>query len=1023
MFITGVSLKRPTFAIVVVIALLAVGIVGFMGLSINEMPNFNMPYVSVEIVLPGASPDQVESKVTKVVEDAVGQITGVKHVSSIVSEGDSWTNIEFNDSIKADAAAQEVRSKISGIRDSFPADINEPVISIFKLNELPILSLSVTGNLSPDRLSDLVVHNIVPELNTVSGVGSIKANGLMKREIQIKVDQEKLSALNLNVDQVANGLRSDNIDSPSGRVSNDLREVTLRTYSSIKTMNDFRDVIIATVNGAEIRLGDVAEVIKGYQAQSNTACYDGKECIGIDINKQSGANTVKVADGIKYKIAQLQKSLPEGIRIDVVIDNSESIRSSVKSVESTLIEGAALAVLVVFLFLRSLGSTVVSAVSLPTSIITTFAAIKIMGFSLNTMSLMGLSLSIGLLIDDAIVVVENIVRHLKMGKTPFQAAEEATNEISLAVLASTLTIVAVFLPLSVMGGMLGDFFKEFGLTIAFAVLISMFISFTLVPLLSSRIVKDEENREPRTKLGVFLRWFNHQFDTLALFTNKALTLALEHRKKTIIITALMFALSLMLIPVMGMSFTPEKDTGIINISAGLDAGLSLNVAKEKAKMIEKIIEKYPEVKRVYTTVGKDSISLRLTLTDKKDRNRSAKEISLQMRSQLKKIPGLDLAVTGSAEGKSYSLHIQGNDFAQLLEYSQKAKRLLAEIPGTVDVGISYKAGKPETRIQVDRDAAADLGVAPSSISNTLNTLFNGTSVGKFDDNGDRLDVKISVQGSQSKDIDSLNGIYLPSTNNSGIMIPMDQLTKKVYATASSQIERYDKKRDIQLQANYVGKKSSDLGSLFMEKLNSELPPPKGISIGVGGDEQSMQDSAAPLVQAVILGILFIFLILAAQFESWIDPLAIMFSLPLAMIGAMVASFLTGAGLSMVGLIGIIFLMGLVNKNAILLIDFIKKRRHDGMDRKEAILEAVMVRLRPIMMTTLAMIFGMLPLAISSGTGSEMRQPMAIAIIGGLVSSTLLTLLVIPVIYSLLDDLKGKIRRKKAVPEQAVGETL
>lgn len=1010
MFITNISLKRPTFAIVVIIAMLAVGIVSYMGLNLNDMPETNIPYVSVAVVLPGASPDQMETKVTKIVEDNIGQLSGVKHITSNISEGYSMTMFEFDDSIDSDNAAQNVRSKISAIRAELPNDIEEPVVSKLNIDEGAIISLAVAGDLGSTKLSNLIENTIVPELNTVSGVGSITKYGLEEREIQIKIDKEKLAAYHLTVDQVTDALRSDNINAPSGKVSNQNHQLTIRTSSSISNVEEFENVRVAMVGKTEIRLGDIAQVIDGHKEKESISYYNGKPCIGIDLVKQSGTNTVEVADNIKNKVEQLQKTLPEGVKISIVTDNSTSIRDSVKGVQKTMVEGCLLAVAIIFLFLRTLGSTAVSAVSLPTSIITTFAAIKIMGFTLNTMSLLALSLSVGLLVDDSIVVIENIVRHLRMGKTPFQAAKEATSEISLAVLATTLTIVAVFLPMSVMKGMIGSFFREFGLTIAFAVLISLFVSFTLVPLMSSKYVKDDEEKEPRTKVGVFLRWFNHQFDTLAISYKKFMTIVLNNRRKTIFITAILFVLSLCTIPVMGISFIPTEDKGVISISAGLDSGLSLDSAEDKAKDIEKIVSKFDDVVSVYTTVQSDNISLNLNLTDKKERKQSLDEMTNQIRSELKKISGLDSSISGSLEGKSYSLHIKGEDFDQLLEYSQQAKQLLATIPGAVDVGINYKAGTPEVKVEVDRNKSADLGVSPNSVSSTLSTLFNGSTVGQYESNGERIDVKASLEDSQSTSLDSISGIYLNSSTI-GKMISIEQLTNKVYATASSQLARYDKSRDIQVQANVEGITSSELSGMFMKKLNTELPPPAGITIGVGGDEESMQESIADLVQAMVLGILFIFLILAAQFESWIDPFAIMFSLPLAIIGAMVALFVTGAGLSMIGLIGIIFLMGLVTKNAILLVDFIKQQRENGYERKDAILEAGFVRLRPILMTTLAMILGMMPSAIESGTGSEMRQPMAIAIIGGLISSTLLTLFVIPVIYTILDDIKVKIKNR------------
>ena len=930
MFLTDISLKRPIFAIVVIIALLAVGITSFLGLNLNDQPESDMPYVSVGVIMAGASPDQMETKVTKIVEDAVGQVSGVKHITSSVSESYSMTVIEFDDSRTADDAAQDVRTKLSSIRSSLPSDIEEPVISKMNLNETAILSLAVSGDISETKLSNLVDNTIVPDLNTVSGVGSVTAYGLMEQEIQVKVDKDKLAALNLTINQVVSGLKSDNIDAPSGKISDDSKEVTLRTYSSISNVDEFNDIIIATINGTEIRLGDVAEVVDGFKDKDSISFYDGKQCIGIDITKQSGSNTVAVADEIKSKILQLNDSLPEGAKINVVSDNSIYIRSSVSSVEETMVEGCLLAIVIIFLFLRGFGSTLVSAISLPTSVIATFAAMKLLGFTLNTMSLMGLSLSVGLLVDDSIVVIENIVRHLKMGKSPIQAAKDATGEISLAVLATTLTIVAVFLPMSITGGMLGPFFKEFGLTIAFAVLFSLFISFTLVPLMAAKYVKEEESRIPIVKIQKFLEWFNHKFDDLAVYYRNLLDLVLGHRRKIILITAILFVLSIALIPAMGMTFVPAQDKGTITIDAKLDSGLSLTAAEDKAKQIEEIVNKYPAVDTIYTTAEKDEIKMTINLVGKGDRKESSDEMAAQMHDELKEISGLDLSVTGaqsmtSGAGKTYSLHIQGDDFEQLLNYSQKAKQVLADIPGAIDVGISYKAGKPETRIVVDRDAAADLGVAPSNISGTLGILFNGVTVGQYESDGDRIDVTVGVEDSQSKSIDSVDGTYLTSSTT-GQMIPIEQLVSKEYDTASSQIARYDKSRDIQIQANLSGISSSDLNKEFMKRLNEELPPPEGIMIGSSMDQQLMQESMGTMIQALVLGILFIFLILAAQFESWIDPLAIMFSLPLAMIGAMAALFVSGAGLSMVGFIGIIFLFGLVTKNAILLIDFIKKKR-------------------------------------------------------------------------------------------------
>jgi len=1013
--LTDISLKRPVFATVIIFAMLAIGLFSFARLNLESYPEVNIPYVLISVALPGASPEQVESKVTEKIEDAVGEIAGVKHITSSVNEGFTYVFIEFVDTKSVDDCSQDVRTKVNSIIGTLPSDITDPVIQTFDINAMPMISLTVSGDLSTTEMTNLVNEEILPALNTVEGVGNIDTYGLQEREIKIKLDKDKLATYGLTTYQVVSALQGDNFDYPSGKVEDSSREVTLRTFSSIQDAKEFNNIVITTLNGTPIRISDVAEVVDGYKDRDSISYYDGKESIGINIIKQSGTNTVVVADDVKKEIAKLQAAMPEGVKIETVMDDSVYIRDSVSSVEKSLVEGCLLAILIIFLFLRGFGSTATSAISLPTSIITTFAAMKLMHFSLNIISLMGLSLSIGLLIDDAIVVIENIVRHLHMGKSPMQAAKEGTKEISLAVLATTLTIVAVFLPMAVMSGIMGTYFKQFGLTIACAVMVSLFVSFTLVPLLSSRYVKEEEISK-KSKVGRFLAWFNLQFDILAGYYQKILAVVIGHRKKTILITIAVFFISLFLIPGMGVNFMPTTDDGNISINAALDSGLTMEMATAKAKEMEAIVEKYPDVTSIYTTVNQSSISLAVKLTNKLDRNESSNQIANQMRVELKDIAGLDLSVAGAANmggdtsSKGYSLYIQGDDFDQLLDYSQKAKQILADIPGAVDVGISYKAGKPETRVVVDREAANDLGVSPATVSGTLGTLFNGTKVGEYEDGGERIDVNVILADEGRENLDSLDGVYVASSTT-GSLIALDQLSEKVYSTSSSTIDRYDKGRSIRVECNLVGLTSGQLNTILMQKLNSELPMPQGIYFTQGGEQEMMAESFIALLQTIILGILFIFFVLAAQFESFLDPLAIMVSLPLAVIGALLALFITGSGFSMIGMIGIIFLLGLVTKNAILLVDFIKQRRRQGMDRKEAILEAGLIRLRPILMTTLAMIFGMIPTALSVSNGSELRQPMAIAIIGGLISSTILTLLVIPVVYTIFDDIGNKLKKK------------
>ncbi len=1012
MKLTDISLKRPVFATVIIIALVAVGIVSYTALPINDMPDVDIPYVAAAIILPGASPDQMESKVTRQVEDALGQISGVKHITTTIGESLSTTLIEFDLEKSPDVAVQEVRNKLGSIRGSLPQEIEEPIISKFDTNALPILSLAVTGPMDNRELSQLVEDTVVKKLNTVKGVGAVNVYGNQVREIQIKLDKEKMASYGLTVSEVVGSFKTDNLDIPSGKLTNGDREISLRTNGSVKKVEDFYNILVGKRNGSEIHVRDIAEVVDSTKEKESLSYFKGKESIGIDIIKQSGGNTVAVADDIKAEISRIQASLPSGVMIDIVRDNSISIRNTVDTALKTLIEGCILAVVIVFLFLGKLGSTGISAITLPTSIITTFSLIKLMNFSLNTITLMGLALSVGLLIDDAIVVIENIVRHLHMGKSPLQAAKDGTSEIGLAVMATTFAVVAVFLPIAMVKGIMGKYFVQFGLTVACSLMISLFVSFTVVPLLTSKFEKNEGERK-KWIVGRFLAWFNHLFDLLAEQYTRLLGIVLRHRLVTLMTVIVIFIASLGLFPYLGTSFVPAQDLGELNIEASLDSGLALETAGKTSKAMEEKLKKYPEVKYVYTTVKHDKVSLFVKLTGKEERKQGVKEIGAAIRQDLQKIPGIELAVNINAgfagNGKEIQYHIKGDDFAALQKYALQAKQVMSRIPGAVDVGISYKSGKPETRLDVDRDISADLGVSTAAVGDTLRTLFNGIVVSQYETGKDRYDVRLAIKDDQRQDLDSFEGIYVPSTNVGAagpVLVPLGQVTQKVFSTASSTINRFDKVREIQVSANVIGMSQGEFGKLFTDRLESEVEMPRGVSISAGGMQEMMQEGFTGMFLALLMGVLFIFLILAAQFESFIDPLAIMFSLPLAVIGAIAGLFLSRSELSVAAMIGIIMLMGLVTKNAILLIDFTKQQRARRVPRREALLSAGRVRLRPILMTTLAMIFGMLPTAIAVGNGAELYVPMACAIIGGLITSTLLTLLVIPVMYTLLDDIKG-----------------
>ena len=1014
MRIVDISTKRPVMITVVIIALLVVGALCYQSLTINDMPQADIPIVSVMVTDRGVAADQMETKIGKKLEEAVGQISGVKHISTNISEGVCSVIIEFGLDKSPDVASQEVRDKISAIRGSLPSEMDEPIIAKYDVMSSPILSLAVSGDMDDRTLSKIVDDVIAKQLYTVSGVGAVKIYGKEEREVQIKLDLEKLAAYGLSPTEIVMGVANGNLEKPGGTVKDGNREITLRTDNTIQSVDDFYKISVGSRSGYDIQIKDIAQVSDGVKAKSSLSFYDGKPAISIDVVKQSGANTVSVADDLKTKLVLLQKLLPSSVHLEVVRDNSESIRDNVNEVVKTIVEGCLLAVIIVFLFLGEWETTLISALSLPVSIITTFICMKVMNFSLNTMSLMSLSLAVGLLIDDAIVVIENIVRHLHMGKDPMTAAKDATSEIGLAVIATTMAVVAVFIPIGMVSGIIGKFFIEFGLTVAFSMLVSLAISFTLVPMMSSRLLKTTAHvREGHSFIGKFLHWFNQRFDQLGEAYSRTLKTILKHRWITLVLTMVLFFASLGLIPMLGFSFIPSTDNGDINISAAMDSGQTLEACGAKAHEVEAILKKNKDVLHIYTTVDTDKAQIFVKLVDKNQRQENSADIAEKFRHDLQPISGLELSVkTGSlgvSSSRDMALIIQGEDMAKIRLVANKAKKILEQDPYARDVSINDKTGKLETKLVIDRDLTTDLGINVSLAADTLKALYDGIDAGKFDWGGDRYDVRVSVMDEQKKSLESLNKIFVNSS--SGHPISLGNVTRKEISTSETSIHRYDRTRQIEISANVYGMAAGDFMNKYLKIFQAEAAKTGGVLVRVSGQNESMQEGFSNLVLALLMGIMFMYMIMAMQFESFVEPIAIMFSLPMAIIGAIIGLFVAGSQLSIMSLIGIILLMGLVAKNGILLIDFTKQKLAEGASVPEALVEAGRVRLRPIMMTTLAMIFGMIPIATATGAGTEMRAPMGHAVIGGLISSTILTLFIVPVVYSLLRDLKDWTSRK------------
>jgi len=1011
MNIANISIKKPVFILVIMIILTILGYVCYGKLALNDMPDAELPYVSVSITENGATPENIESNITKQVEDAVQQISGVQNITSNVSSGVSQTTIEFDLSKDGEVAAQEVRDKVSSIRGQLPTDADDPIISKIDMSATSIISIAVYGSTDNQEMADFVDNTLETKLYAVSGVGAINVSGEDTREIHIKLDNNKLLQYGLTSSAVTNSIKNDNIDQSTGKVTDGDNQISITTTSKIQKVEDFKNILVSNKNGTEIRVKDIATVEDGVEERTSQAYYQGTPSIGIDIVKQSGSNTVQVAKDVKAALEQVKASLPKDMHVDIVSDNSTSIQDTVNDVMNTIAEGCILAVIIVFLFLNEWESTLISASSLPISIITTFICMKEMNFTLNTMSLMALSLAVGLLIDDAIVVIENIVRHLHMGKRPIEAARDATSEIGFAVIATTLAVIAVFLPMAMIEGILGKYFIEFALTIVFSMAVSLFVSFTLVPMIASKIL-NPERKESKTFIGKFLRWFNNKFDTLAEKYSHLLAFLLHKRLIVLAACGVMFVASLSLVKGLGFVMVPITDKGQVTVTANFDSGITLDTACKETKQLEEIIKKNPEVQYMYSTVTNSSASVNITLVDKKQRKDSSRDIAEKLGTDLKGLPGMDITVTAASMGgggknsKDVTYDLVGRDRGKVQAFAEKMKAEMAKDPQASDVGINTSSGAPEVKMTVDRDKAADLGVNSADVANTLNTLFNGSTVTKYDGGTDRYDVKVLLQDNQRKNLNNLDRIYVSGSNNT--LVPISQVTKKVVGTTSSTLHRYNKQPEVELSCNVKSLSTGTFQNQYLAKIKSEMPP--GVSLSVGGMSATLQKSMASMELNSVLSILLLYLVMAAQFGSFVDPIAIMFALPLAMIGAIIGLFVGGSQLSIMALIGIVMLMGLVAKNGILLVDAAKERIKEGMPRNEALVEAGLVRLRPIIMTTLAMIFGMIPTALATGAGTEMRKPMAQAVIGGLITSTILTLFVVPIVYTLLDGLKRRFSK-------------
>jgi HAE1 family hydrophobic/amphiphilic exporter-1 len=1087
MVISDFAIKRPLITVVAMVTLVIFGLFAMFKLKTDEFPEVTPQFLTVGIVYPGASPDVVESEVLKPVEEQVGSITGVKRIIGKAYDGYSMIMIEFLFGKDMNVASQEVRDGISSIRSDLPTEMKEPIIQKFNNTDRPIVSIAISSTvLSPPELTRLADPGITRELRALQGVADVQIFGKVERELTVEIDPHKLQAANISVAQVVGALQAQNLAAPVGRVNGELDERAIRLRGRLENPAEFDNLVVADRNGIITRLGQVATIKDATEEPRTLALYNGKEAIGIDVKKATGYSTTDVANRVRARLDQIAQTLPKGTKIELVKDSGTRVDHAVSNVEEALLLGAVLTVLVVFLFLNSWRSTVITGVALPISVLASFIAVWAMGFKLETMSLLGLSLAIGILIDDAIVVRENIVRHVEMGKDHYKAAHDGTDEIGLAVAATTFSILAVFVPIGFMPGIGGQWFKPFALTIACSVAVSLFVSFSLDPMLSAYWPDPHRPPEQRgwitRQLDTFNAWFNKQ----AVNYKGVVAWALDHRAAMVTIATLTFFASFLLpsrgltglaaalvgiviivfgltrrglhpaartavallglgvfavlpqkvpaVRTVGTGFFPEDDRAEFIMALETPPGSNIEYSRLKADEAANIARAHPEVLYTYTTLGNsatggvDEGNIYVRTVPKTQRNISIEALAEELRHETARMSGATVSIFTSdfnAGFKSIQLQLRGQDVAALAQAADMVKAEVEKVPGAVDIGLSTKGLKPELEIDLNRGVAGSMGLTVGQVAQSLRPAFAGIDAGYWiDPSGKSRKVTVRLTPGARQRAQDL--IQLPmqviGANGAPQMVPLGQVATIKQGVGPAIIDHLNRDPVVTVELNTSGRAAGDVTNDIMARVQ-KLQLPAGVRFTAGGDVESQAEVFGQIFSALGLAVLLMYLILVVQFGSFIDPLAIMMSLPLSLIGVLTSLAITGMTINIMSLIGVIMLMGIVAKNAILLIDFAKWAREDrGVPLREALIEAGAIRLRPILMTTFALIAGMVPVALGRGEGAQFRAPLGVAVIGGVITSTFLTLLVIPTGYEILDEWRHAfLRRLGRAPKQMTAE--
>ncbi|MCG1013281.1 efflux RND transporter permease subunit [Tepidanaerobacter sp. GT38] len=1040
------SIKRPVTTLMIIAVVLVLGFISFSRLGIDLFPEFSFPVGVVMTQYQGASSHEVENLITKPLEQVLSTMNNVKNIQSLSSEGNSTIIVEFNWGTNMDIATQDIREKIDLIEPYLPSDAKAPMIVKFDPSMMPVMQIALYGSDDIVQLKEIAEDVIESRLLRIEGVASVGISGGLERQIAISVDPDKLSFYGLSMPQLASKLQMENINLPGGNVNQGKKQYNIRTQAEFEDISEIENMPIPLPQGGTIPLKSIAKVEDTYKDISTIARYNGKPSIALTIQKQSGYNTVQVAKKVKSEMAKIAKEIPVEIGYEMILDQSDFIEFSINNVKNNAITGGIIAVMVIYLFLQNLRSTLVIGLSIPISIIATFVLVYFSNITLNMMSLGGLALGIGMLVDNSIVVLENIYSHRIKGKDPETAAIWGTNEVAMAITASTLTTVAVFLPIVFVQGMTAQLFKQLALTVTFSLLSSLFVALTIVPLLSSRLMTQidvaEIFSEEDSKKGILslLKKFKDLYVRVEQKYSNLLKWSLTHRKAVIIPLVMLFVISMALVPLIGAEFLPHSDAGSISISVKLPYGTNLDETDRFVSELVDRIKEIPEIEGIMESIGSaggmaglsgsdsSEASITLQLVPLNERQRSAEEVAEEIRKitmdmagaeiKVRAVSSMDFAGGGSLE--SISIEISGDDLDELDEIAREVSEIVKATPGAREVKTSLDEGKPELVIKIDRDKATMYGLTSAQIAQTINSAISGSVATKYKVGGDEIDVVIKSDKELVDDISKVQDLLIPSAT--GAFLTLRDVAKVEKSTGPVSIVRQNQARQVTVTGTVVGRDIGTVNREIQQKLN-ELHLPEGYSIKMGGEQEQMMESFSDMLLVFVLAVILVYMVMAAQFESLKHPFVIMFTVPLALIGVVLALLLTGHTINIISLIGVIMLAGIVVNNAIVLIDFINQLRESGMSRNEAIITAGPARLRPILMTTLTTVLGLVPLSLGIGEGGELGAPMAVSVIGGLTFSTLLTLIVIPVVYTIFEDwgdILARYRKRRQKPAGAQG---